>query len=551
MTVLVGCSGSGGPPDAQRTTAAEKYGSQGMGAEPVGQLRDGGTLTLGISAWPTQLNAHQVDGATDEVSQLVQLVEPVLFLRDARGVPHPDPDYLLSAKVTRAAPQTVVYRLNPKAHWSDGRPVGAADFAAQWRAIGRGDDRYRVANPTGYDQIVSVTEGPGPHEVKVVFRTPYTDWQRLFTPLYPASAFATPAQFNKGWIGRVPVSAGPFKVESLDSTTETATVVRDPGWWGARPRLDRVVLRTLLPNAALQAYRNGEIDAVSAGTTEDYAQLKGAENSTMRCGSAWDEVHIALNGAAGPLADIDVRHAVQKAVDRQALADVAAKGLPVGVPLLGNHIFMANQPGYVDHSASWGTYDLAEARRLLDQAGWRQPADGGPRTKDGRTLRLRFVISAATNRLGLDLSQLVQSMLGRAGIKVDIAKVPANDYVAKYLHQGDFDLAIFRFVDFTYPSEITSIYERPHGDQSFLNYGRVGDATVDELLRQAAGTLDTKRATALYNQADTEIWRLGHDIELYQRPQLMAVREGLANYGIPGLGDIDWTKVGWTRTPPK
>ncbi|MGM9469755.1 ABC transporter family substrate-binding protein [Streptomyces murinus] len=551
MTVLVGCSGSGGPPGAAPTTAAEKYGSQGIGAQPVDRLRDGGTLTLGIPAWPTQLNIHQVDGATDEVSQLVQLVEPALFLRDAQGVPHPDTDYLLSAKVTRAAPQTVIYRLNPKAHWSDGQPLGVQDFTAQWRAIGRGDDRYHVADPTGYDQISSVSKGPGAHEVKVVFRTPYTDWQRLFTPLYPASAIGTPEQFNRGWLDEVPVTAGPFKISSLDNTTETATVVRDPGWWGARPRLDRIVLRTLLPGAALQAYRNGEIDAVNAGTTEDYAQLKGAENSTIRCGSAWDEVHIALNGAAGPLADIDVRHAVQKAVDRRALADVAAKGLPVGVPLLGNHIYMTNQPGYADHSATWGTHDLAEARRLLDKAGWRQRKQGQPRTKDGKTLRLRFVISAATNRLGLDLSQLVQSMLGQAGIEVDIVKVPANDYIAKNLDKGDFDLAIFRFVDLTYPSDVLSIYEQPRGAQSFLNYGRVGDAAVDQLLRRAAGTLDKKRATALYNQADAEIWRLGHDIELYQRPQLMAVREGLANYGIPGLGDLDWTKVGWTKTAPK
>ncbi|WP_043245480.1 MULTISPECIES: ABC transporter family substrate-binding protein [unclassified Streptomyces] len=547
-TALAGCTGSGGSSEPQRSTAAAEFGAQDMGAMPVDRLRDGGTLTLSTTAWATQFNFHQVDGGTDTVAELASLVEPSLFLRDAKGVPRPDPDYLVSAKVTGTAPQTVIYRLNPKARWSDGKPVGAADFAAQWQALGRGDDRFHIADPTGYDQIASVTEGGDAHEVKVVFRAPYADWQRLFTPLYPASAISTPERFNKGWIDQVPVTAGPFKVGKLDRTTETATVVRDPDWWGTRPRLDRIVLRTLLPDAALQAYRNGEIDTTNAATTEDYAQLKNAERSEIRTGSAWDEVHVALNGARGPLEDIDVRHAVQRAVDRQALADVAAKGLPVGVPLLGNHIFMTNQPGYADHSDPWGTYDLAEARRLLDKAGWKEQGEGEPRTKDGKELRLRFVISTYTNRLGLDLSQLIQSMLARAGVQVDIVKVPANDYSAKYLNQGNFDLVIFRFTGLSYPGQAVSIYERPHGAQSFLNYGRVGDATVDKLLRRAASTLDKKRATTLYNRADAEIWRLGHDIELYQRPQMMAVRAGLANYGIPGLGDIDWTKVGWAGT---
>ena len=167
--------------------------------------------------------------------------------------------------------------------------------------------------------------------------------------------------------------------------------------------------------------------------------------------------------------------------------------------------------------------------------------------KNGRSLTLRFVLSEGTNRLGEDLAQLVQHMLAQAGIRVDIQKVPASAYAPQYLEKGNFDLAIFRFTGLTYPSSAYAIYRRPTTGQPYQNYGGVGSAQVDQLLAQAVGALDERTAQRLYDRADAEIWRLGHDIELYQRPQILAVRKGLANYGVPGLGDVDFSRVGWQK----
>ncbi|MER7181571.1 ABC transporter family substrate-binding protein [Streptomyces hyaluromycini] len=547
VLTATGCSGSGGHDDS-RHRALPTYGTYDINALPSGDLRSGGTLTVPITQMITQFNFNHVDGALDDVWTVDTMTEPRLFTRDAEGVPRIVRDYLTSATVSTAGSrQVVTYRLNPKARWSDGRALSWRDFAAQWHAVGGGDDRYLVADPSGYDRIADVRRGAGAHDVEVTFKKPYADWRRLFTPLFPAVAYDSPVRFDSDWQGRLPVTAGPFKLASVDRTAQTLTLVRDAAWWGTRPRLDRVVFRVLDPDAALQAFLNGEVDVVNAATSDAYAQLAKAQDTAIRIGSAWDEVHITLNGAGGPLADRAVRNALQQAVDRPALAEVAAAGLPVKVPLLGNHFYMTNQPGYADDSGPYGRFDLKAADRALDRAGWRSQGAGKPRVKDGRSLTLRLVLSEGTNRLGEDLAQLVQQMLARAGVRVDIEKVPASAYGPQYLDKGNFDLAIFRFTGLTYPSSAYAVYRRPAGGQVFENYGRVGSAQVDELLDKAAGTLDTRTAQRLYNEADTEIWRLGHDIELYQRPQILAVRKGLANYGVPGLGDIDFTKAGWEK----
>ncbi|WP_307782151.1 ABC transporter family substrate-binding protein [Streptomyces sp. MBT65] len=544
LLTATGCTGS---PAAEGHAALPTYGTSDINSQPTGALRSGGTLTLPIAQMITQFNFDHVDGALDDVWTVDSFTEPRLFARDVKGVPHAVPDYLLSASVTATEPQVVTYRLNPKARWSDGKALSWRDFAAQWHALSGTDQRYLVADTSGYDRISDVRQGTGPHEVRVTFKRPYADWRRLFTPLFPAAGYDTPQRFNTGWQGQLPITAGPFKLASDDRTAETLTFVPDPHWWGTRPRLDRIVFRVLDADAALQAFLNGEVDAVNAATSEAYAQLKSARDSDIRIGSAWDEVHITLNGAGGPLADKAVRNAVQQAVDRSALAEVAAQGLPVKVPLLGNHFFMTNQPGYTDDSRPYGSYDPGAAERALAAAGWQSPGSGKPRIKNGRSLTLRFVLSEGTNRLGEDLAQLVQHMLAQVGVQVVIQQVPASAYASQYLEKGNFDLAIFRFTGLTYPSSAYAVYRRPKAGQPFQNYGGVGSAEVDSLLAQAVGTLDQKAAQKLYDRADAEIWALGHDIELYQRPQILAVRKGLANYGVPGLGDVDFSRVGWQK----
>ncbi|WP_398924808.1 hypothetical protein [Streptomyces sp. Ag109_O5-1] len=66
-------------------------------------------------------------------------------------------------------------------------------------------------------------------------------------------------------------------------------------------------------------------------------------------------------------------------------------------------------------------------------------------------------------------------------------------------------------------------------------------------MKSTTETTDTAAANKLYNEADAKIWALGHSIPLYQRPEVLAVRSNLANYGADGLASRDYTKVGWLK----
>lgn len=549
VLVLAGCGGSGddGKSAAKTSTAAPAVGSQQVNPQPASNVKQGGTLKLPIQQWISQWNPYQVDGTEGDGASIVAQVEPNIFSYDAQGVSQLNKDFVVSAAVTSTSPQVITYKLNPKATWSDGKQLSWQDFATQWKALNGTDDHYLVADTTGYSQISSVVRGADDQEVKITFSTPYADWQRLFRPLLPAPSIATPDLFNKGWLEKVPITGNSWKVGSYDKTAQTITTVPDPGWWGTKPKLDSIIYRALDASAYTDAYLNNEIDTASAILPEDYKRLVNAPNTDIRQGARWDEVHITLNGGRGPLQDLKVRQAVDLAIDRQGIVAAFSKDLPFPVTTLGNHFFMPNQQGYQDNSGTWGTYDLAGAKKLLDAAGWQDNGAGKARTKNGQQLKLQYVMSAGSSSASTDQAQLVQAQLAQAGIVVQIQQVPANDYFEKYVNTGAFDLVSFRNVDEIFHSMLFSTFQQPTSSQVYGNYGRISTPEIQQLLTQAAQTTDTAKSNALYNQADVKIWEQVHSIELYQRPQITAVRAGLANFGASGLADWTYNTMGWTK----
>jgi peptide/nickel transport system substrate-binding protein len=79
------------------------------------------------------------------------------------------------------------------------------------------------------------------------------------------------------------------------------------------------------------------------------------------------------------------------------------------------------------------------------------------------------------------------------------------------------------------------------------NVGRIGDQQINDLLTKASAELDQTRRYALLNEVDKRVWELGHSLPLYQRPSIVACRNGLANFGDSGLASIRYQDIGWAK----
>ncbi|MCP3766838.1 MULTISPECIES: ABC transporter family substrate-binding protein [unclassified Streptomyces] len=260
VPALAGCSSDEDP--AGRPLA----GGDIARADRAG-VADGGTLRWGVDTVPETLNAFQADADTT-TTRIAQAVLPSMFRTDGRGRPVRNPDYLESAEVVETEPkQVVLYKLNQQAVWSDGREIGAADFAAQWRALSGKDSAYWTARNAGYDRIEKIERGRNDLEVKVTFGRTYADWRSLFAPLYPKDVMGTPDTFNDGARKKLKVTAGPFRVKKVDREKDEVTLTRNARWWGEPARLSTIVLREVPHGERVAALTAGTLDLAEVDAT--------------------------------------------------------------------------------------------------------------------------------------------------------------------------------------------------------------------------------------------------------------------------------------------
>jgi peptide/nickel transport system substrate-binding protein len=554
MLVLVACGGGGSKKDAGTTAGKGDTSLTGNDINPVARdsLPDGGTLRWAIDAMPVNFNNGELDGTNVDTAAVVGALLPGMFNFNAQAEPTVNKDYLESAELTATSPkQVVTYKINPKASWEDGTPITVADFEGQWKALSGTNPAYKIASSNGYEHIESVVKGADEREVVVTYREPYVDWKGLFGPLYPPSTTNDPAVFNDGWKDKPLTTAGPFRLEGIDKTAQTVTLVRNDKWWGNKAKLDRLIYRAIPADAQIDALLNGEIDFLDIGPdVNKFQRASQAQGVKIRKAGGPNFRHITINGTGEILKDVKVRKALAMAINRDAIAKTLLGPLGVSAKPLQNHIFMGNQKGYKANAGALSSPDIEGAKKLLDDDGWK--VEGAVRKKDGKELAIRFVIPTQVASSQQE-SDLVFNMLKAINVKVDITPVPTKDFFDKYITPGNFDFTVFSWLGTAFPiSSSKSIYVMPKpGKDGNLdvqqNYARTGTPEIDALYDKATSEFDEQKALDLGNQIDTAIWDEVHSLTLYQRPELIAAKANLANFGAFGFATAHYEDIGFTK----
>ena len=92
-----------------------------------------GTMTVGIDQAPTGCNPNTASGDTWANRLVLEPVLPSAFVVNGNDQSIYDSALITQAELHNTNPETIVYTINPKAVWSNGKPVTAADFIYTWQ----------------------------------------------------------------------------------------------------------------------------------------------------------------------------------------------------------------------------------------------------------------------------------------------------------------------------------------------------------------------------------------------------------------------------------
>ncbi|MFA5775693.1 MAG: ABC transporter family substrate-binding protein [Ilumatobacteraceae bacterium] len=526
---------------ASTVAHAAKGDGPDINAQPVGNLKQGGTFVWAINSLPDNYNTSQIDGNVADTSYIMNGLLPSMFTVNASGALVVDKNYASSVTLTSKKPQIVTYILNPRAKWSNGKPLSLADFVGLWKANNGSNPAYEIISTTGYEDIASVKKGSAANSVVVTFKKAFPDWQSLFGGIIPAALTASPTAFNTSWKNGPNVTAGPFKYSSTNETAQTVTVVRNPAWWGPKAVLEKIVYRAIPPATQLDALANGEVDYIDIGpSSPNFKRASGMSGVKVHVSKAPNYRHMTFGSATAVSRNLRVRQAIMMGIDRSTITRAMISTIDPKATSMDNHVFVKGLSCYQDNSGIYGKQNLLKADQLLDAAGY----TGNPRKDSaGNALKIAITIPSGVPTSASE-AQLMQAMLQPLGVPLEIKVVPLADFFSKYILPGDYEMTVFSWLGTTFPISSSSSIFKTDGDQ---NFGKIGTAAIDGLFARANLELDPVKRCALANSADKLIWEVGHSMIMYQRPNVTATDRKLANMGSFGFTSIDYTKIGFQK----
>ncbi|MGK9221205.1 MULTISPECIES: ABC transporter family substrate-binding protein [unclassified Microbacterium] len=555
--VLAGCAGggndggNGGGSGGGNEGATEITGAD-YNPQPRENLQQGGEAVFPITEIPEQLNANHSDGSVDTAT-LWEWYNPQTILMTPEGEAYANPNYLTDWTTEEVDGKTVVtYTINPDAVWNDGTPITWEAYNQTWIANRSLDEGYIPNSTDGYSLIESVEQGEDERQAVVTFKQVYPWTDGLFWHLVNP-AINTPELFNEAYVNQVHPEwgAGPYTVDEFDANGGTITFVPNENWWGDEPLLDKVTFRVLDDTAEINAFRNGEIDMALTNTEDRLAQVADMEGVVTYRAQRTATNLIQINAEREQFADLEVRKALFMAIDREQIKEVVWNGLDYTEPDAGSLMLFPFQEGYTDAltEAGW-EYNVDEANAILDEAGWVMGEDG-VREKDG--VRLEGVLPLFGDDPIVEArGRIVQTQLAEVGAAITPEVRPSSDF-SNDLTTKNWDLVMLGFSS-SDPYGVAYMCQVYCSD-SGLNLSSTSTPEIDERIANEVSALptaeeQTEAGMKLEAEIMAETWGV---FPLYAGPQIMTVKEGLANltpetytgldlFGLQPVENVGWEK---------
>lgn len=449
----------------------------------------GGVFREGVAGTPQYLNpllcsVHEVD------QDLCALLYRGLTRLDPHGQVVPD---MAEAWTVSLDGLAYTFRLRPNLFWHDGTPVRVEDVLFTVEMI-QAPDSPVVPDLAEFWRTVRA-EAVDERTVRFTLErsfAPFLDYttvgllpRHIWQNVPPAQLATSPLNLN-------PVGTGRMQIAEIGA--QSIRLEPNPYDPGKPPYISALEFR-FYPDypSIFAAFTRGELDGISRILPTDLALAR--ERSDLQLFTTLEPKYVSLvfnlqNPDVAFFQEKAVRQALLYGLDRDKLVEEVLNGQGV----VAHSPLPAQNWAYTEDVRKY-PYDLDEANRLLDEAGWVDHDGDGIRDKEGQALR--FVLLSNDDPIRSRLATWLADRWQALGVDARPETVTFAGLVTDFLAPRHFDAAVVAW-DLTGDPDPYPLWHSSQAQEGGQNYAGWQNEQADALMEDARAEIDPNRRRELY-----------------------------------------------------
>ncbi|MDQ1254835.1 MAG: peptide/nickel transport system substrate-binding protein [Euryarchaeota archaeon] len=381
-------------------------------------------------------------------------------------------------------------------------------------------------------------------------------WRLRYVGIVPEHAY------KKETYGANPVGSGPYKLIQWDKGQQVILELNE-NYYGKKPFFKKITMLFLDKETAFAAAKSGDVDIAEVDINHANQTIDGYNLMSLPSSRAFGvsfpmQYNIGKKSLKGdPIgnnvtADIAIRKALNTGIDRKAILEGVLYGKG-DVEYTG-----VDQRPFGNPEARIKDSNLEEAKKILEDAGWKDNDGDGIREKNGTKAEFSLYYSAA-DQTRQALSVAVSEQAKKLGIKINLVgtnwdEIYANQYSSTVLYA-------YSSID---TFNLYLQYHSKEADDAYKNPGLYSNPVVDKYMETALRSSDQDQAMQNWKLAAydgttgfgpagdaTWLWLVTMDY-LYMVDNTLDIGTPQKNAGSDILGNIyEWTRIDATNSTSK
>ncbi|WP_366292512.1 nickel ABC transporter substrate-binding protein [Paenibacillus sp. AN1007] len=426
------------------------------------------------------------------------------------------------------------FKLRQGVKFSDGTPFNAEIVKKNFDSIMKNKKTHSWLGIIGVLDKIEVVDD---RTFRMTLTEPYYPVLQDLSVVRPfrflgAAGFPDDGDTSKGI--KEPVGTGPWMLADYKQD-EYAVFKRNPNYWGTAPAFDQITVK-IIPDAETRvlAFEKGDLDLIYGEgviSLDAFQQLRENDKYVSELSDPVGTRDLLLNSSNPKLSDVRVRKALQQGFNKKAMVEGVTSGLeePADTALSKNY-------PYTDVDLKPIEYNVEQSKALLDEAGWKMPAGGTVREKDGQKLEFELIFDK-TDPIQKAMGETIQAEWSELGVKVNLTGLELTVQI-KRLKANDFDLYFWYNYGAPYdPHSFINVVASPGFGISETLTALPMKKELDEQVHAALSSTDEKKRQELYTSILTTLQEQSAIVPISYVKKTAVYQKKIAKFVFPANRD--------------